>query len=426
MSEFDRDVVNKKWFCPLPFVHFSISPNGQYQACCEAKNWKDTIHNTSPLEFFNGEFEQKLRQGFLSDDPTSNATVKETCYRCLQREQDFGESKRMREIRLMKEMGSQVEENYYQAQKDITAELDPYLDFFKIQAVGNKCNMRCIMCGPMNSSLIARDLQVYQDKHPMYAGSLWPLENPVIAPFQDISDEMRTKFFNDLDKILKNCHTLQFTGGEPTIIEQGCWDIIDWCADNGHTHLEIHFNTNGTCPAEKFESIINKFRRVTINVSIDAIAQRDEYIRWNTVWDVVERNMYDYAALTVKYGADKFNTYVNPSPQALNVGYMDEVLEFVWENTHHKKCIPDNIVITPEYLNAKHLPQSIKKMYINKLQQAKPHLQDGLKPIYGVLNSPEGNPLIFYTMLAKLQRYDEIRGTDWRTLWPEFIEFLPK
>ena len=48
-----------KPFCVLPFVQFSTTVSGDYQACCIAKQQQENIIDMTPLEFFN-ELEVKL------------------------------------------------------------------------------------------------------------------------------------------------------------------------------------------------------------------------------------------------------------------------------------------------------------------------------------------------------------------------------
>ena len=42
-----------KPFCVLPYVQFSTTVSGDYQACCIAKQQKENIIDISPLEFIN-------------------------------------------------------------------------------------------------------------------------------------------------------------------------------------------------------------------------------------------------------------------------------------------------------------------------------------------------------------------------------------
>jgi uncharacterized radical SAM superfamily Fe-S cluster-containing enzyme len=251
----------KKWLCPLPFVHTAMRPGGLYGTCCESKKSSISIHEQTPIEFFNSEYSQNLRKAFLTDHPEEELLIQEVCGICLDSEKNFGTSKRTRELEEDGEEGWDdliLEKNYNIVKEDSTQHLEPSMEFFKI-AVGNTCNLKCIMCNPLSSSLIGG--YVYDP---------------------DFSDD----FYEDLNKILPSCQVLQFAGGEPTILKNSCLKVLQWCIDNNHTHLKILFNTNGTALVSKFEKLLFHFKQVFLNVSIDAFGERDEHIRQGTKWKI--------------------------------------------------------------------------------------------------------------------------------------------
>jgi len=85
-----------KTFCPLPFTHLYIKPNGQYQPCCRYKNTPDTkkIHNYKSLdELLNtSELLSDIRNKMLNGERVSG------CDSCYIEEQSGGNSMRTGEI----------------------------------------------------------------------------------------------------------------------------------------------------------------------------------------------------------------------------------------------------------------------------------------------------------------------------------------
>jgi uncharacterized radical SAM superfamily Fe-S cluster-containing enzyme len=380
----------KKWLCPLPFVHTAMRPGGLYGTCCESKKSSISIHEQTPIEFFNSEYSQNLRKAFLTDHPEEELLIQEVCGICLDSEKNFGASKRTRELEERGDEGWNnliLEKNYNIVKEDFTQYLEPSMQFFKI-AVGNTCNLKCIMCNPRSSSLIGG--YVYDP---------------------DFSDD----FYDDLNKILPSCQVLQFSGGEPTLLKNSCLKVIQWCIDMGHSHLEIHFNTNGTAPVSKFEKYLPYFRQVSLNVSIDAYGERDEYIRENTKWGSKEKHLLDYILLMHDVGRGKFRVGINPTIQSLNVGYLGELHDY-GQQLNIEVC-PENIVKSPPRYNPLNLPTKIKKYYIEKLKQYK------FSTVNGVLESPEGDHQMFKALLDKLKNMDKSRGTNFLNLWPEFEEY---
>jgi len=375
----------KKWLCPLPFVHTAMRPGGLYGTCCESKKSSISIHEQTPIEFFNSEYSQNLRKAFLTDHPEEELLIQEVCGICLDSEKNFGTSKRTRELEEDGEEGWDdliLEKNYNIVKEDSTQHLEPSMEFFKI-AVGNTCNLKCIMCNPLSSSLIGG--YVYDP---------------------DFSDD----FYEDLNKILPSCQVLQFAGGEPTILKNSCLKVLQWCIDNNHTHLKILFNTNGTALVSKFEKLLFHFKQVFLNVSIDAFGERDEHIRQGTKWKIKDKNFRDYISLQKDWGKKKFRVEINPAIQTLNIGYFDELYDYGQQmNTI---VFPQNIVNTPTKYSALNLPQKIKKQYMKKL---KPYQ---LTKVNGVLQSSKGNHNEFKKLLN-----EEIKKPNFLNLWPEFEEY---
>jgi len=375
----------KKWLCPLPFVHTAMRPGGLYGTCCESKKSSISIHEQTPIEFFNSEYSQNLRKAFLTDHPEEELLIQEVCGICLDSEKNFGTSKRTRELEEDGEEGWDdliLEKNYNIVKEDSTQHLEPSMELFKI-AVGNTCNLKCIMCNPLSSSLIGG--YVYDP---------------------DFSDD----FYEDLNKILPSCQVLQFAGGEPTILKNSCLKVLQWCIDNNHTHLKILFNTNGTALVSKFEKLLFHFKQVFLNVSIDAFGERDEHIRQGTKWKIKDKNFRDYISLQKDWGKKKFRVEINPAIQTLNIGYFDELYDYGQQmNTI---VFPQNIVNTPTKYSALNLPQKIKKQYMKKL---KPYQ---LTKVNGVLQSSKGNHNEFKKLLN-----EEIKKPNFLNLWPEFEEY---
>ncbi len=52
IQKYIADNPDLDFYCPLPFSHFSSSPDGRYKPCCVAKAAPYTTKDKSPLEFF--------------------------------------------------------------------------------------------------------------------------------------------------------------------------------------------------------------------------------------------------------------------------------------------------------------------------------------------------------------------------------------
>ena len=83
-----------KPFCILPFVQFSTTVDGSYQACCIANKQKENIKDMTPMDFFNGEHMKQLRWDMLQSGEPSQL-IKDTCYKCIENERNTNNSKRL-------------------------------------------------------------------------------------------------------------------------------------------------------------------------------------------------------------------------------------------------------------------------------------------------------------------------------------------
>ena len=114
------------FYCPLPFSHFSSSPDGRYKPCCVAKAAPYTTKDMSPLEFFRCDVMETLRDDMTRGELTDH--VMEYCKRCLITEAQSGHSKRLAELR----------------KHGRTTSTDRF-NSVKLKLFGNLCNLKCVM-----------------------------------------------------------------------------------------------------------------------------------------------------------------------------------------------------------------------------------------------------------------------------------------
>ena len=146
----DKTNNKLKTFCPLPWNHISVRPDGVGRVCCEGlevlKNdqgqrvrWKNTKNLHS---YLNTEDYKKIRKQMLNGERPSH------CIHCFNQE-DHG----VRSIRLqfIDQYQSKIEEMINSTNKDGSVD-DPKITYIDM-ALGNKCNLKCRMCSPWVSYL---------------------------------------------------------------------------------------------------------------------------------------------------------------------------------------------------------------------------------------------------------------------------------
>ena len=405
--------MTKAW-CPMPFIQLSAHERGQYKVCCESYDQAQKkypvyfVNEKTPLEFYTSDYVNDVRKRMLSDNPEEDEILKEVCQKCIRSEKTSGISKRIREIEELKRSSIDYEgivDSFIEGNFRIET------DYVKISSVGNLCNLKCIMCGPFSSSLITKEIEENPDTN------AYDSKPPNIISFSDVEDKQT--WLNDFEKVLNGCRQIQFSGGEPTLI-QDVIDICDWIETRPNLkNIEIHMNTNGTAPVRKIEHFVESGRPVSINVSVDGIGAIDEYIRGNTKWDTVKNNLYDYILLSKIH--TNFSIGVNPTIQLCNVGHLHYVVDTIVDMGLYVQ--PKNFVYWPAHFDATILPFKIKEMYLEKIHKESNNISL-MNEVISVLECKSENLELFKKAIVMLDRFDVIRNTNWRELWPEFEEYV--
>ena len=268
-------------FCVLPWISLEASPIGTVRPCCLAddeivddQGEKFNLRTASLIKIQQSQHLQKLRQEFLQE------TQPKTCRKCWNEERAGRTSKRMHTLDRLKHV---VDDQSWTEQAKPLMFLDLKL--------GNICNLKCRICGSWSSSQYAaeeikwapRKQQKQTFAYEMLQAGNWPRQ----------SDH----FWQQIDQHIDDIRYIEFTGGEPFLIQEH-FDMLQGMVDRGIAHqVEIHYNTNGTHYPEAASEIWRHFKTVEIAVSVDDVADRFEYQRSNAVWLDVLKNVNKFKQL---------------------------------------------------------------------------------------------------------------------------------
>lgn len=342
-----------KQFCVLPWVSLEASPIGTVRPCCLAddeivdqQGHKYQLSTADFEEIRNSKHMRELRQQFLAGERP------QTCRKCWNEERAGRTSKRMHTLNRLKHV---IDDQPW------TEDARPLL--FLDLKLGNICNLKCRICGSWSSSQFATEEIQWTDRsqqkssyaYQMLRAGAWPRENE--------------NFWNQIDQHLADIRYIEFTGGEPFMIDQH-FDMLQGIVDRGIAgNVEIHYNTNGTQWPQRGPDIWRHFKTVEIAFSIDDIQRRFEYQRSNAVWWEVEQNIERFRQLRSQYSNIQLQccTTVN----VFNIRYLDGVanyiaqqgFNFVYWNVMHDAwyfsvgCLPDSAKAAIErHLKSSDLP----------------------------------------------------------------------
>jgi len=301
-------------FCVLPWLSLEASPIGTVRPCCLAlEEIKDNngdkfkLQTSTFIEIQNSDHMKKLRAEFLEGKKP------QTCKRCWDEERSGRTSKRMHTLDRLKGM---VDQNI-----SWSADAKPLL--FLDLKLGNICNLKCRICGSWSSSSYAtEDLNFFTTpelkkssfSYQMLRDGAWPREN--------------SQFWTELENTLTDIRYIEFTGGEPFMIQEH-FDLLKRLVEKGLAgQIEIHYNTNGTQWPEGAEEIWRHFKTVEIAFSIDDVGERFEYQRSNAVWGEVQDNIARFIALRHKLPNIKLQ--ICCTVNVFNVYYLNDVAHWIY------------------------------------------------------------------------------------------------
>jgi MoaA/NifB/PqqE/SkfB family radical SAM enzyme len=234
---------------------------------------------------------------------------------------------------------------------DWTSDAKPLM--FLDLKLGNICNLKCRICGSWSSSQFAAEeianTRPEQRKtsyaYQMLRAGAWPRDNP--------------QFWDQIDSVLNDIRYIEFTGGEPFMIEEH-FSMLQGIVDRGIAgQVEIHYNTNGTHYPDQAEAIWRHFKCVEIAFSIDDVGARFEYQRSNAIWADVCANLDRFRDL--KETHLNIQLQVCTTVNVFNVRYLGHVAEWLEHNRESFSFVYWNMMHDPWHFSIACLPDTAKK-----------------------------------------------------------------
>jgi len=216
--------------------------------------------------------------------------------------------------------------------------------------INNTCNYACRMCDKTNSSIWAQLLEnnpdVDFDKH---------YDKPDTGKWHRDS--------SNLISLMQNARVVKFTGGEPFLIPQ-VKKIIQQLIENGTSkNCKLELITNGSHDLTEWNDIFEQFKNVYINISIDALGKRYEYIRPGADWELVKYNTEKFAALK----PSNTNGSIACLEMLLNYGHTKQVAQ--WANSIGLNFNLSGPIIYPEFLRIDALQdERLKEKFIQQME----------------------------------------------------------
>lgn len=422
----------------MPWIHLATRPNGDVRLCCTANasgagevDAKEAglvlqdgnimnLRDYSIEEVWNSSHMKTTRLQMLANQvPTS-------CAKCFEEESNGIVSKRQWETSVWSE---RLDLNSIVSKMSLDGTMPVSIPYFDLR-LGNVCQLKCIMCSPHDSSAWIKDWKLQYSKYKtieLIKDQHWDDRN------RDYTWYQKGSFLDTMKDQASFIKELYFAGGEPLLIPEH-YKILEFMVETGNAaNCILRYNSNGLELPERLFELWNHFKEVKFNFSVDALGERNDYIRYPSKWENVVANLE-----RLDDTPDNITVNIACAVQLMNVLTIPELVQWKESKNFKKINLPPygagligtHLVYLPSYLNVRVLPKSLKdkvKKRINYFCSRKAIDTEfvnnpyGLKRWQGLLHYMEAEDWSnkIPMLLDYLETTDSVRGTSYTTIFPE-------
>jgi hypothetical protein len=210
---------------------------------------------------------------------------------------------------------------------------------------------------------------------------------------------------------------LDLPGGEPFlsgIDEQK--KLLQHYIDIGRSsQITLHYTTNSTIfPDDSWWQLWNSFKEIDIQLSIDAVGDRYEYIRYPANWSQVVLNVDQYIAKSQHMTNLKLS--VSHTVSAYNVYYLDEFFSWCYNIGLPRPWL--GRVHNPKHMRPTVWPAEVRDIIAQHLRQS------NYPDVYAwaTMLENEDDSVFFQMFLQRRQQHDQYRGLDFNITFSELAK----
>jgi hypothetical protein len=382
-------VKNKKYFCYEIYKNLAIcSQNGNlsYSPCSYFNGYIKTSDTFNLKDVWNSPEHDKLKLMIEQD------TAIPGCARCYNEEEQGLTSRRMGATELW--------ENHFQ-DTDIALDAPQSIDY----SVGNLCNLKCVICGPDDSSAWIGDYQkIYPDRNIEFLKH----------------DKFKQLEVNDYS-LLKNIKNIHFHGGGEPLLSDNHINLLKKIKEiKGLADVHVFYNVNGTKRAsQEVLDIWAECQLVELYFSIDDIGERFNYQRTGANWNDVIK--------TIEWYKDNMPVNhmfkINCTWGYLNLFYLDELVDWYTDNFSTNRLgdpvdlIFQKVIDGAFNLSIDNISTELKTILVKKFKNY-PRL---LELVNTLREDDTETHKKFWTSIEKI---DNVRTIKFQNICPEFSSIL--
>ena len=284
----------------------------------------------------------------------------------------------------------------------------------------NTCNLKCTYCGPYFSSL-------WNDENKRYGDPIYVID--------DKFEENKAKCFKWISDNSKELHQLNVLGGEP-LYQDEFDQLLDVLEENPAPNLTLTFFSNLAVAPDKLtekidriETLINNkhIKKLEITASLDCWGAEQEFARYPINLKRWEKN-FNYVLekdwITIVIGSTITPLTIWTLDQLFEkINKWNEIRDVWWygnsiNNINHFFIDIFGDVFTDYFDRA-----------ISLMPDRESEHRSAKKYLEGIRNqarSKEPNLTEIKNLYVFLDKMDQRRGTDWRSVYPKLVDLFRK
>jgi sulfatase maturation enzyme AslB (radical SAM superfamily) len=319
-----KDVLTNKTFCPMPWTGLMYNFDGKVKNCIRSDEKTGLLGNIkeTPIEkILLGPANVTKQKNITAHAPAAGC---HTCY-------DLEHGKTGLDI---------ISDRIFYIKELKKVPIDTYkINNFDLQTIDvrwtNLCNFACVYCSEQFSGKWANELKI-------------KIETP--------ADKQLSEFREYIYRHAKQLKHVYLAGGEPLLMKENLELLQELNPD-----VNLRINTNLSKVDTGVFDAICKFKNVHWTVSVETIEEEFEYIRFGGRWADFLENLTTISKLDHKISFNMLWFLLNYDSVFGCVTYLKDL-------GFHNNNFIIGALLTPDYLNIRHLPENVLNSLKLKLQ----------------------------------------------------------
>mgnify|MGYP003332713873 FL=1 len=431
-----------KTFCPMPWSSVQIAPSGEYRICCfngakfelnedghpkmlDNPNLSETYNvlTHSVKDAMNDHIHKSIR---LSQSKNEQHISCWTCWHLenaqTKMNQDNLESLRYARTKQFENEDVIKFDNASENMNDdgsITS-IIRHLDF----RFDNLCNMKCVMCDPMNSSLWYDDHIELTGQNFFYDGmkkfNLKKINGITKSDYPDWKNS--PIFWQRMEEMKGTLNSIYLNGGEP-FVSPFLPKFLNYFIEAGVAkNIRIDTDTNLSILNDKYLDILKQFKYVRFSVSCDDTEERYNLIRFPGNYKIFKKNFE-----LLKSTRLDSNINFNKMTSCIGIHNIFAPIRLYQEFHEDVERFSLRLLRRPIEYDIMFLNKNMKLEILEKYEKSNiplKHKTVVMGYLQNNLDTEDINNVRKY--VERMDKLDKIRNTNWRTVFSDSTTLLRK